>query len=114
MLDERTALLYILKDAVEKIQSHEETLRHIVEELTQASPLTGEMVKDEEIYESVTVRSQHRVTLKMVPEGSVCHLHIYRSKRPRSCSCGGKEDCPLCEGEGQYYPVTGVLLERVT
>jgi hypothetical protein len=114
MLDERTVLLSLLKDSVEKIQKHEESLETIVEKLTTASPGSGEMVKSEELYDSITVRSQHRITLSMLPVGAVCHIHVYKAKRPRPCRCGGDEACPLCGGKGEYQPVTRVLLERLT
>lgn len=114
MIDEKTKLLLSLRNVVGKLQTHDEKLTDLINKLLQATSTNGDVVKDEALYDQVIVRSQHRVTLNMIPEGSICRVEVYKSKRPRPCSCGGKDDCPRCHGEGQYHPITGVLLERIT
>jgi len=76
-------------------------------------------VKDTSLYTNVKVGTSHRIVIKELPIGTVCHRKIYREKRQNQChTCKGTgsvddETCPTCNGEGMIHPIKAILLEVV-
>lgn len=110
-------LTQTLGPTFDRIKTYEKNLEKLVGELREVSTGFGKMEKDTSIHRTVTVRRNHRIVLKELPEGTAIRKEIYRSKRALTCpDCGGTPkdgNCKTCKGTGEIHPVRGVMLEVI-
>ncbi len=107
-------LTQALGPTFDRIKTHEKDLETLVDEFREVSTGFTKMVKNSTIHRTVTVRRNHRIVIKELPEGTALRKEVYRSKRAQTCpDCEGTEDenCKTCKGTGEIHPVRGVMLE---